>query len=221
MNRVLSWIRLGGEIGAGSSGKVLQANGPTPLRTAPHPTPLPCSTPTPTLIQPPNPNATPNTYTHSAHLHSQHPHFHANLCPHPYPHPTPNQAESRGGEEDRDYGSSPHLGGEGEQAVVEDGQLAVKMVRHASSAVSGDQERLAMWEMHVLQQLNHPHIVRVSNPGLLQLSTAAAAASTTHNPPPPQKHPPQTTRPTPSATCLQPPATTHPPSAMRPTHLHT
>jgi len=36
----------------------------------------------------------------------------------------------------------------------------VKMVRHRGG-VDDDQEQLAMWEMHVLQQLFHPHIVHV------------------------------------------------------------
>uniref|UniRef100_A0A7S3EW64 Protein kinase domain-containing protein n=1 Tax=Haptolina ericina TaxID=156174 RepID=A0A7S3EW64_9EUKA len=45
--------------------------------------------------------------------------------------------------------------------AAQDGQLAVKMVRHVQSENCGDQERLAMWEMHVLQQLHHPHIVKV------------------------------------------------------------
>ena len=34
------------------------------------------------------------------------------------------------------------------------GSLAVKMVRHSDH----EQEQLAMWETHVLQQLAHPHV---------------------------------------------------------------
>ena len=35
------------------------------------------------------------------------------------------------------------------------GSLAVKMVRHSET---DEQEQLAMWETHVLQQLAHPHV---------------------------------------------------------------
>jgi len=41
-------------------------------------------------------------------------------------------------------------------------ELAVKVVRRASENDElVDHEQLAMWEMHVLQQLHHPHIVKV------------------------------------------------------------
>ena len=47
-------------------------------------------------------------------------------------------------------------------AETREPQLAVKMVRHGGTADGTDnQERLAMWELHVLRQLSDPHIVRV------------------------------------------------------------
>jgi len=72
------------------------------------------------------------------------------------------QAESR--QDVDDVGAdSPSYRSESDcrKAVGQDGQLAVKMVRHAGEGPVGDQAQLAMWELHVLQQLNHPHIVKV------------------------------------------------------------
>lgn len=39
--------------------------------------------------------------------------------------------------------------------------LAVKVIRKGATEALGDVERSVMWEVHVLQQLNHQHIVRV------------------------------------------------------------
>ena len=39
--------------------------------------------------------------------------------------------------------------------------LAVKVIRKGATEALGDVERSVMWEVHVLQQLNHNHIVRV------------------------------------------------------------
>jgi len=39
--------------------------------------------------------------------------------------------------------------------------LAVKVIRKGATEALGDVERSVMWEVHVLQQLNHEHIVRV------------------------------------------------------------
>ena len=41
------------------------------------------------------------------------------------------------------------------------GNLAVKVIRKGASEALGDVERSVMWEVHVLQQLNHNNIVRV------------------------------------------------------------
>jgi len=73
------------------------------------------------------------------------------------------QAESRQDMDDVGSGESPSMRceNEGGKKAGQDGQLAVKMVRHTGDGPVGDQERLAMWELHVLQQLNHPHIVKV------------------------------------------------------------
>jgi len=41
------------------------------------------------------------------------------------------------------------------------GNLAVKVIRKGATEALGDVERSVMWEVHVLQKLNHDHIVRV------------------------------------------------------------
>jgi len=41
------------------------------------------------------------------------------------------------------------------------GNLAVKVIRKGATEALGDVERSVMWEVHVLQQLSHDHIVRV------------------------------------------------------------
>ena len=57
------------------------------------------------------------------------------------------------------------------------GNLAVKVIRKGATEALGDVERSVMWEVHVLQQLNHDHIVKVS-------SSSSTSTTTPPNSPP-------------------------------------
>ena len=65
------------------------------------------------------------------------------------------------------------------------GNLAVKVIRKGAAAEAlGDVERSVMWEVHVLQQLNHDHIVRVMDVIEVRAIIRTRHAHRRHTPPP-------------------------------------
>ena len=58
--------------------------------------------------------------------------------------------------------------------------LAVKVIRKGATEALGDVERSVMWEVHVLQQLNHENIVRVMDVIEVVGEQLSAAGALTH-----------------------------------------